>query len=434
MTECPQQSTNQGRLPGAKVAVEPDNHTGSKQWGQLAAKPGGRRFIRQMQGQRRLVMIRAMQEENSRAGAGDRLADSQGTYAGIVNRIKGFGQELGFASIGIARADVSAAAPWLMRWLALGRHGEMDYMAKHASLRAAPQQLFPGVLSVISARLPYWPVAADAFHVLGDSKLAYVSRYALGRDYHKTVRHRLQKLADHVRHEAEAIETLEREMPFACRVFSDSAPVMETDFACQSGIAWRGKHTLSLTRGGSWHFLGEIYTTLPLPADVPTADHCGDCRRCLDACPTGAIVAPYEVDARLCISYLTIELKGAIPVALRPSIGNRIYGCDDCQLCCPWNRFAEMGDADFAVRNGLDATPLTTLFAWNEDDFNTRLAGSAIRRIGHQRWLRNIAVALGNADSSPAVVQALAARRDDPSPLLREHVGWALNQHRQPSA
>jgi len=218
--------------------------------------------------------------------------------------------------------------------------------------------------------------------------------------------------------------------PFACRVFSDSAPVMETDFARQAGTTWRGKHTLSLTREGSWHFLGEIYSTLPLPADTPIADHCGDCRRCLDACPTAAIVAPYEVDARLCISYLTIELHGSIPLALRPLIGNRIYGCDDCQLCCPWNRFAQIGDPDFAVRNGLDATPLTTLFAWSEADFNSRLAGSPIRRIGHLRWLRNIAVALGNAPHSPAVIAALSTRQDDPSPMLREHVAWALAQHR----
>ncbi|WP_300339291.1 tRNA epoxyqueuosine(34) reductase QueG [Accumulibacter sp.] len=373
-----------------------------------------------------------MQERNSQTGARCGPANGRGDYAKVVRRIKEWGQELGFASIGIASADVSAAAPWLLRWLALGRHGEMNYMAKHASLRAAPQELLPGTLSVISARLPYWPDAADAEQVLADSELAYVSRYALGRDYHKTVRQRLQKLAERIRLEVKTLAPTDGGI--ACRVFSDSAPVMETDFACRSGIAWRGKHTLSLVRSGSWHFLGEIYTTLPLPPDVPIADHCGDCRRCLDACPTGAIVAPYEVDARLCISYLTIELHGAIPQALRPLIGNRIYGCDDCQLCCPWNRFTQLGDPDFAVRHGLDATPLAVLFAWTEEQFNTRLVGSPIRRIGHQRWLRNIAVALGNADSSPAVVAALAARLDDASALVREHVAWALARHAGKSA
>jgi epoxyqueuosine reductase len=425
MAERAQHGAHQGGLPGAEVAVEPDHHPRSEQGRQLAAKLGGRGVVGEMQTDCRLVIIAAMQEVNSQTGAASGLADGQGAYAAVAKKIKDWGQELGFAAIGIARADVSAAAPWLMRWLALGRHGEMDYMAKHAALRAAPPLLLPGALSVISVRLAYWPAAVDAQKVLDDAELAYVSRYALGRDYHKTVRQRLQKLADRLRQE---VATLDLAEPFACRVFSDSAPVMETDFARQAGIAWRGKHTLSLTREGSWHFLGEIYSTLPLPPDSPITEHCGDCRRCLDACPTAAIVAPYEVDARLCISYLTIELHGTIPVALRPLIGTRIYGCDDCQLCCPWNRFAQIGDPDFAVRNGLDATPLTTLFAWSEEDFNNRLAGSPIRRIGHLRWLRNIAVALGNAPRSPAIIEALCSRQDDPSPLLREHVAWALAQ------
>jgi len=364
---------------------------------------------------------------------GTQLGPGQGPtdYAQVVSRIKAWGQELGFAAIGIATTDVTSARPRLMRWLELGRHGEMDYMAKHANLRATPQGLLPDTLSVISARLPYWPAAADARQLLAASERAYVSRYALGRDYHKTMRRRLQQLIDRLHREAAALHLTES---FACRAFSDSAPVLETEFAVQSGVAWRGKHTLSLTRTGSWHFLGEIYTTLPLPPDRPIGDHCGDCRRCLDCCPTQAIVAPYEVDARLCISYLTIELQGAIPEVLRPLIGNRIYGCDDCQLCYPWNRFAGIGDPDFGVREGLDAAPLTTLFAWSEDTFNTRLAGSAIRRIGHQRWLRNIAVALGNAESSPTNLAALASRQDDPSPLLREHVGWALARHAGKSA
>ncbi len=426
VTSCAQQCAHEGGLAGTKVAVKPDHHAGNKQWRQLLPQTGGRVFIWQVQGQRGLVMIGTMHEGDSQTAGGEGPAGGQPDYAGMVRRIRDWGQELGFASTGIASVDVSAAVPWLTRWLELGRHGEMDYMAKHAVLRATPQGLLPGARSVISVRLPYWPDAVDAQKVLADSALAYISRYALGRDYHRTIRSRLQKLVDRLRHEAAALASAE---PFACRVFSDSAPVMETAFAARSGIAWRGKHTLSLTRDGSWHFLGEIYTTLPLPPDVPVGDHCGDCRRCLDACPTAAIVAPYEVDARLCISYLTIELQGAIPVALRPLIGNRIYGCDDCQLCCPWNRFAHIGDPDFAVRNGLDAAPLTALFAWDEEQFNARLAGSAIRRIGHRRWLRNIAVALGNAPTSPAVLAALVGRQDDPSALLREHVGWALAQH-----
>ncbi len=381
-----------------------------------------------MQRSRELVMIRAMQEKNSEI-SGNTGAEAQGTidFAALAEKIKRWGLDLGFSGIGIAGADVSAATPELMRWLQLGRHGEMDYMAKHASLRAAPQTLVPGTLSVITARLPYWPEATDGEQVLANPELAYVSRYALGRDYHKTIRNRLQKLADCIHDEMLAHECADS---FSYRAFSDSAPVMEVEFARQSGIAWRGKHTLSLTREGSWHFLGEIYTTLPLPPDISQDEHCGDCRRCIDVCPTAAIVAPYQVDARRCISYLTIELKGAIPPEFRPLIGNRIYGCDDCQLHCPWNRFAQIGDPDFAVRNTLDATPLAELFAWSEDEFNTRLAGSPIRRIGHERWLRNIAVALGNSSNSPSSRNALASHSGHPSALVREHVDWALAQHK----
>jgi epoxyqueuosine reductase len=362
-----------------------------------------------------------MQEKNSAASVGN--ASAQAEMLALAGKISAWGRELGFAAIGIASADVSAATPELLRWLALGRHGEMDYMAKHAALRADPGTLVPGTLSVISARLPYWPRTADSEQVLADPELGYISRYALGRDYHPTLRKRLQQLADRLQAE---LDQAGQSDGFAYRVFADSAPVMEVEFARQAGIAWRGKHTLSLTREGSWHFLGEIYTTLPLPPDAPVAEHCGSCRSCIDACPTGAIVAPYEVDARLCISYLTIELKGSIPLALRPLIGNRIYGCDDCQLCCPWNRYAQVGDPAFAVRHGLDSTPLTELFAWTEQEFESRLAGSAIRRIGHERWLRNIAVALGNAPASAATRSALEARRDHPSALVREHVQWAL--------
>ena len=369
-------------------------------------------------------MIRAMQAKNSDT---DALAEDRDTVNGsaLVKKIKTWGRELGFSELGIARAEVSAASPALQRWLELGRHGEMDYMAKHAALRARPDTLVHGTLSVISARLPYWPRATPGEQVLADRQLGYVSRYALGRDYHKTVRQRLQKLADRI---SDELQSNAPDRSFSYRVFSDSAPVMEVEFARQSGIAWRGKHTLSLTREGSWHFLGEIYVDLPLPPDEPIGEHCGTCRRCLDACPTAAIVAPYEVDARLCISYLTIELKGAIPVELRPLIGNRIYGCDDCQLCCPWNDFARLGDPDFAVRHGLDATPLAELFAWTEAEFEQRLSGSPIRRIGHERWLRNIAVALGNAGDSPSTRAALEARQDHQSALVREHVTWALMQ------
>lgn len=346
--------------------------------------------------------------------------DSTIDYSLIAQQIKALGVELGFAAIGIARADVSEAAPRLQRWLEQGRHGEMDYMARHAHLRRNPATLVPGTLTVVSASLDYLPPAADAAATLSDSSRAYVSRYALGRDYHKVIRNRLQKLAQGI---------ADRIGPFGYRVFSDSAPVMEVEFARQAGLGWRGKHTLLLSKQGSWRFLGDIYTDLPLPPDTPIEEHCGTCSACLKACPTAAIVAPYEVDARRCISYLTIELPGPIPADLRPLIGNRIYGCDDCQLCCPWNRFARLGDPEFGVRNGLDAAGLSELFAWSESEFNERLAGSPIRRIGHERWLRNIAVALGNAASSNEVIAALRSRTKHPSALVREHVAWALARH-----
>ena len=366
-----------------------------------------------------------MHEKNSDTDIQPAATDGDRKLIELVKKIKVWGQALGFTETGIARTDVSAAGDHLLRWLELGRHGEMDYMVKHAALRTQPQALLPGTLSVISARLPYWPTATESEQVLANGALAYISRYALGRDYHKTIRSRLQKLATKI--EAE-IEGSPYAGHFAYRAFSDSAPVMEVELAKQSGLAWRGKHTLSLTQQGSWHFLGEIYTTLPLPPDAPIDEHCGDCQRCLAACPTQAIVAPYEVDARLCISYLTIELSGAIPLELRPLIGNRIYGCDDCQLCCPWNRFAHLGDPDFAVRHGLDAASLASLFAWSAEEFESRLVGSPIRRIGHERWLRNIAVALGNAPPTPAAQAALRARLAHPSALVREHVSWALER------
>jgi epoxyqueuosine reductase len=339
--------------------------------------------------------------------------DSTVDYVALKEKIRAAGHELGFAAIGVARADPGPAAERLRQWLAEGCHGEMDYMARHAELRAQPALLHPGTLTAISTALDYLPHTQTA----DQPEQAAISRYAQGRDYHKVVRSRLQKLAD-------AIAAIVG--PFGYRVFSDSAPVMEVEYASQAGLGWRGKHTLLLSKQGSWRFLGEIYTDLPLPPDAPLEEHCGTCTACLTACPTGAIVAPYKVDARRCISYLTIELAGPIPEEFRPLIGNRIYGCDDCQLCCPWNRFARLGDPEFAARHGLDTASLIDLFGWSEKQFNDRLAGNPIRRIGHERWLRNIAVALGNSVPAPATLTALRQRVDAPSPLVREHVAWAL--------
>ncbi len=344
-------------------------------------------------------------------------------YPELARQIKAWALEAGFAGARIGRASLpEAAGEALKSWLADGCHGQMDYMARHGTLRLDPAGLVPGALSVVSLRMDYWPDARDAHAVLADGEAAYVSRYALGRDYHKVLRKRLQALASRIEGEVGA---------YGYRVFTDSAPLAEVSFAAQAGLGWRGKHTLLLNRdAGSLFFLGEIVTDLPLPEDAAEEGHCGRCTRCIDVCPTGAIVAPYRVDARLCISYLTIELPGAIPEALRPRLGNRVYGCDDCQLSCPWNRFARLsGEGDFAVRHGLDAASLAELFAWSEADFRERTAGSPIWRIGYQRWLRNLAVGLGNAPATPAVLAALAARRNDASALVREHVEWALARH-----
>jgi epoxyqueuosine reductase len=346
-------------------------------------------------------------------------------WPALAADIRRWGEALGFQDVGIADTDLDAAEQRLLEWLAAGRHGAMDYMARHGATRARPATLVPGTLRVITARMNYRPPAARASAaILDDPAKAFISRYALGRDYHKVMRARLERLAARIR---AAVGD------FGYRVFTDSAPVLEVALAAKSGIGWQGKHTLLLTReAGSWFFLGEIYTDLPLPAGAPQTSHCGTCTACIDVCPTGAIVAPYELDARRCISYLTIELPGSIPEPLRPLIGNRVYGCDDCQLCCPWNRFAQdTGEDDFAVRNGLDAADLVTLFAWTEGEFRSRLEGSAIRRIGYERWSRNLAVGLGNAPGTPDVVAALEARADDPSPLVREHVAWALGRHRR---
>ena len=338
-------------------------------------------------------------------------------------RISGWARELGFQEVGIADTDLSADEAGLLAWLDAGWHGGMDYMARHGVARARPAELVPGTTRVITVRMDYRARdAADPAAVLDDPTLGYVSRYALGRDYHKVLRNRLQQLIERMR-------AAFGDHRF--RAFTDSAPVLEVALGAKSGLGWRGKHTLLLERdAGSYFFLGEIYTDLSLPTTAPSTAHCGSCTRCIDACPTGAIVGPYRVDARRCISYLTIEHFGPIPEDLRPLVGNRIYGCDDCQIVCPWNRYAQSsGEADFAVRNGLDAPALTDLFAWTEAEFDLRLAGSAIRRIGHERWLRNIAVALGNAPSSPDVVAALRTRAGDQSPLVREHVEWALARH-----
>jgi epoxyqueuosine reductase len=344
-------------------------------------------------------------------------------FAALGTRIGAWGRELGFESIGISDADLAAEEVQLMNWLAAGRHGEMDYMARHGTNRSRPAALVAGTVRVITARLNYWPAnAAPPREVLADSRRAYVARYALGRDYHKVLRNRLAKLVRRIEDDVGA---------FGYRVFTDSAPVLEVALAAKSGLGWRGKHTLLLTRDvGSYFFLGEIYTDLPLPVTAATTAHCGTCTACISACPTGAIVAPYELDARRCISYLTIELKGSIPEPLRPLIGNRVYGCDDCQLACPWNRHAvPTTSADFdVVRHGLDGAALTTLFAWTEAEFLRNTEGSAIRRIGYARWSRNIAVALGNAAADPSIRAALRARADDPSPLVREHVTWAIGR------
>ena len=348
--------------------------------------------------------------------------------ADIRARLTARARELGFASIGVAGIELGEDERRLDDWLAAGWHGEMEYMARHGTKRSRPAQLLPGTLRVISARMDYWPEEARAAgEVLGDGALGYVSRYALGRDYHRLMRKALQQLADH-------LATLVR--PHGHRVFSDSAPVLEKALARNAGLGWIGKHTNLIARdAGSYFFLGEIYTDLELPIDEPASAHCGSCTACMPACPTGAIVAPWKLDARRCISYLTIELHGPIPEDLRPAMGNRIYGCDDCQLVCPWNRYARAAaNPDFKVRHGLDAPRLAALFAWTEAQFATRMSGSAIHRLGYERWLRNIAVALGNAPTTGEVLAALAARRADASPLVREHVLWALARHESAAA
>jgi epoxyqueuosine reductase len=350
----------------------------------------------------------------------------------LARAIKAWGAELGFADVRIADVDLAHAEQGLQAWLAAGRHGEMDYMASHGIKRARPAELVPGTVRVISARMDYLPVTAgpdwrerEAAR-LDDPHAAVISIYARGRDYHKVLRSRLQQLAERIRAEVGEL---------GYRVFTDSAPVMELPLAEKAGLGWRGKHTLLLNRqAGSIFFIGEILVDLPLPVDQAASAHCGQCQACIDICPTRAILGPGQLDARRCISYLTIELKGSIPLELRPLIGNRVYGCDDCQTACPWNKFAQRATLpDFDERNGLGSAAMTELFAWSEEEFNRRMEGSPIRRIGHERWLRNLAVGLGNAAAGikgdPAIVAALRARAGHPSPLVREHVEWALARH-----
>lgn len=352
---------------------------------------------------------------------------SQQTMQSLKEDIRQWAFQLGFDQIGVSDTSLEEHEANLLNWLNQGFHGEMDYMQKHGSKRSRPEELVPGTVRIISVRMNYFPPhAREADAVLNDSKLAYISRYALGRDYHKVMRKRLQKLAENIQSQVGE---------FGYRAFVDSAPVLEKALASKAGLGWIGKHTNLLSQqAGSWFFLGELFTNLPLPVDEAVSNHCGSCQACIDVCPTQAIIAPYQLDARKCISYLTIEHKSAIPVEYRKAIGNRIYGCDDCQLVCPWNKFSSTSPlADFAKRHELDAASLIELFMWTEEQFLFFTQGSAIRRIGYQQWLRNVAVALGNVESdsyvSKEVIKALNARLQYPSELVREHVHWALQQH-----
>jgi len=341
----------------------------------------------------------------------------------LARRLKAQARTLGFQQAGVSATDLDRDRTYLQRWLALGRHGAMGYMARHGALRTTPQDLVPGTIRVIAVRMDYLPESGDdARRQIDRRDRGYIARYALGRDYHKLMRRRLRKLVDWLRQEIG---------PMTYRVFVDSAPVLERALARNAGLGWIGKHTNLLSRhDGSWFLLGEIYTDVPLPCDAPVTEHCGSCRACIDVCPTQAIVAPYELDARRCLSYLTIEQKGAIPVEFRRALGNRIFGCDDCQLVCPWNRYARITtEPDFRPRHGLDDASLADLFRWSEPEWSAKTAGSALRRAGFEGWRRNIAVALGNAPRTTTVLEALDSATDDPSALVREHVVWAKAEH-----
>ena len=359
---------------------------------------------------------------NARDPAVPGAAGRPDPYA-LAQRIRALVRDAGFQRCGITGIDLGEDEGHLRAWLERGFHGSMDWMARHGDKRSRPQELVPGTISVLSVGLDYGRRDdVEAWETLADGERAYVARYALGRDYHKLMRNRLQKLAERIAAEIG---------PFGHRVFVDSAPVLERALARNAGLGWIGKHPCLIDRdGGSWFFLGELYLDLPLPPDPPATAHCGSCRRCIDVCPTQAILGPNVLDARRCISYLTIEHEGAIDEELRPLMGNRIFGCDDCQLVCPWNKFARRHDEpDFRARNDLDTASLVDLFAWEEEEFLRRTEGTALRRSGHARWLRNIAIALGNAPRTPAVLAALETRRDHPDPVVREHVLWALARH-----
>ena len=365
-----------------------------------------------------------MQDPRVHPPVADVPAPDAGALAVLARRLKSLALDAGFQRVGISGVELGEDETHLRDWLAQGLHGSMDWMARHGDKRSRPGELLPGTVRVLSVGMDYGREPGEAWANLHDHERAYVARYALGRDYHKLMRQRLQRLADRVAAEIG---------PFGFRVFVDSAPVLERALARNAGLGWIGKHTCLVDKdGGSWFFLGEIYLDLALPVDAPATNHCGTCQRCIEVCPTQAITAPYRLDARRCISYLTIEHEGAIDEELRPLIGNRIFGCDDCQLVCPWNKFAQRSDEpDFRVRNDLDKATLPELFAWTEQEFLQRSEGSAIRRSGYSRWLRNIAVALGNAPTTPATVAALESRRDIEDPVVREHVEWALARHAQ---
>lgn len=355
------------------------------------------------------------------------LTSSNLVLSDLAETLKVWSKELGFQALGITGVDLGEHPDYLQKWLDAGYQGTMDYMDRHGEKRHKPHALVPGTCTVLSLRMDYLPAGADPEKILASSEKAYVSRYALGRDYHKLMRSRLAKLAKRIATELGGGEF---------RAFVDSAPVLERAIAERAGLGWIAKNTMLINdKAGSWFFLGEIYTDIPFPKDPPKIDkHCGSCEACLDVCPTQAFVAPYVLDARRCISYLTIEHKGSIDEALRPLMGNRIYGCDDCQIVCPWNKFAHITkEGDFAPRHSLDDIELIDLFAWSEQTFELQTQGSPIRRIGYERWLRNIAIALGNATTTEGVVAALEQRRKDPSPLVREHVEWALSRHGVPS-
>ena len=340
----------------------------------------------------------------------------------LREKIERWARELGFQSLGISSGQLTQAESHLLEWLDRGYHGTMTYMSRHGSARTRPHELLPGTVRIISVRMDYRPEdVVDSLAGLEDLRNGYVARYAVGRDYHRLMRRRLQRLADHI---ADAIG------PFLYRAFTDSAPVMEKPLASHAGLGWIGKHTNLINKNaGSFFFIGELYTDLPLPVDGPVSDHCGECSRCITACPTGAIVGPYQLDARRCISYLTIELKGSIPIELRASIGNRIFGCDDCQLVCPWNRFSQpTEEIGFALNPQFAAPPLVSLLAWDEDQFLRNTSGTALRRITHEQWLRNVAVAIGNGPRDQAALDVLTDRLAHPSPMVREHVVWALAQ------